>query len=69
MVLNATFNNISAISWQSVLLVEENGVSEEIPGSIASRLSFYLRLLITALVFSNSSFNFELKSYFGYMFC
>jgi hypothetical protein len=22
---NATFNNISAISWQSVLLVEENG--------------------------------------------
>jgi hypothetical protein len=23
MVLNATFNNISAISWQSVLLVEE----------------------------------------------
>jgi hypothetical protein len=25
MVLNATFNNISAISWQSVLLVEETG--------------------------------------------
>jgi len=23
MVINATFNNISAISWQSVLLVEE----------------------------------------------
>jgi len=23
MVFNATFNNISAISWQSVLLVEE----------------------------------------------
>jgi hypothetical protein len=28
MVLNATFNNISAILWQSVLLVEET----EIPG-------------------------------------
>ena len=28
MVVNATFNNISAISWQSVLLVEET----EIPG-------------------------------------
>ena len=26
MVFNATFNNISAISWQSVLLVEEIGV-------------------------------------------
>ena len=29
MVLNATFNNISAISWLSVLLVEENGVPGE----------------------------------------
>ena len=26
MVFNATFNNISAISWQSVILVEETGV-------------------------------------------
>jgi hypothetical protein len=29
MVLNATFNNISDISWRSVLLVEENGVPGE----------------------------------------
>jgi hypothetical protein len=29
MVFNATFNNISAISWRSVLLVEETGVPEE----------------------------------------
>jgi hypothetical protein len=28
-VFNATFNNISVISWQSVLLVEENGVPRE----------------------------------------
>jgi hypothetical protein len=28
-VFNATFNNISAISWQSVLLVEKNGVPEK----------------------------------------
>jgi hypothetical protein len=28
-VFNATFNNISVISWQSVLLVEETGVPEE----------------------------------------
>ena len=29
MVLNATFNNISVISWQSVLLVGETGVHGE----------------------------------------
>jgi len=28
-VLNATFSNISAISWQPVLVVEEAGVSGE----------------------------------------
>jgi hypothetical protein len=29
MVFYATFNNISAIAWQSVLLVEETGVPRE----------------------------------------
>jgi len=29
MVFNATFNNIWAISWRSVLLVDETGVSGE----------------------------------------
>jgi hypothetical protein len=29
MVFNAAFNNISVISWQSVLLVEETRVPEE----------------------------------------
>jgi hypothetical protein len=29
LVLNATFNNISVISWWSVLLVEETGVPGE----------------------------------------
>jgi hypothetical protein len=29
MVFNATFNNIAVISWWSVLLVEETGVSIE----------------------------------------
>ena len=28
-VFNATFNNISVISWRSVLLMEETGVPEE----------------------------------------
>jgi hypothetical protein len=29
LMLNATFNNISVISWQSVLLVKETGVPGE----------------------------------------
>jgi len=29
MVINATFNNISVISWRSVLLVEETGYPEK----------------------------------------
>jgi hypothetical protein len=29
MVFNATFNNISVISWRSVLLVQETGVPRE----------------------------------------
>jgi hypothetical protein len=29
LVFNATFNNISVISWLSVLLVEETGVPEK----------------------------------------
>jgi hypothetical protein len=29
MVINATFNNISVILWQSILLVEETGVAGE----------------------------------------
>jgi hypothetical protein len=34
--VNATFNNISAISWRSVLLVEETGVHGENQQPIAS---------------------------------
>jgi len=29
MVFNATFNNISVISWQSILLMKETGVPAE----------------------------------------
>ena len=36
MVLNVTFNNISVISWQSVLLVEETGVLRENRGHATS---------------------------------
>ena len=37
MVFNTTFNNISVISWQSVLLVEETGVPEENHWPVASK--------------------------------
>jgi hypothetical protein len=36
MVLNATFNNISVISWWSVLLVEETGVPGDNHRPVAS---------------------------------
>jgi hypothetical protein len=38
MMFNATFNNISAISWQSVLLVEETEVPRENHRAVASHL-------------------------------
>ena len=36
MVFNATFNNISVISWRSVLLVEETGVPGETHHPVAN---------------------------------
>jgi hypothetical protein len=36
-VINATFNNISVISWRSVLLVEETGIPGENHRHVASR--------------------------------
>jgi hypothetical protein len=36
MVFNATFNNISVISWRSVLLVEETGVPGDNHRPVAS---------------------------------
>jgi len=37
MVFNATFNNISVISWRSVLLVEETGIPGENPRPATSQ--------------------------------
>ena len=36
MLFNATFNNISVISWQSVLMVEETGLPRENHQFVAS---------------------------------
>jgi uncharacterized DUF497 family protein len=45
MVFNVTFNNISVISWRSVLLVEETGVRRENHRPVASRVGGFLRFL------------------------
>jgi hypothetical protein len=37
MVFNTTFNNISVLSWKSVLLVEETGVPGENHRPVASQ--------------------------------
>jgi hypothetical protein len=45
MVFNATFNNITAISWQAVLLVEETGVlgGNHRPAQVTDKL-YHIRL-------------------------
>jgi len=42
MVFKATFNNISVISWRSVLLVEETGVPEENHRPVACHWQFFI---------------------------
>jgi hypothetical protein len=47
MVFNATFNNISVISWQSVLLVEKTGGPRENHLPVASHWQTYHIMLYT----------------------
>jgi hypothetical protein len=46
MVFNATFNNISVISWRSVLLVEEIGVPEEHHRPVASHWQTFIPSMV-----------------------
>ena len=48
MVFNATLNNISVISWRSVLLVEETGVPGENYRPVASYIMLYRVHLVWA---------------------
>jgi len=43
MVFNTTFNNISVIFWQAVLLVEETGVPKENHRPVTDKL-YHIRL-------------------------
>ena len=51
-VFNATFSNISAISWRPVLVVEEAGVPGEDHGQAAGKL-YHLRLRVECTLFCN----------------
>ena len=48
MVINATFNNISVLSWRSVLLVEETGVPEENHRPVASHWQTLSRYVVSS---------------------
>jgi hypothetical protein len=46
MVFNAIFNNISVISWRSVLLVEETGVPVENHRPVASHCQTLYHIML-----------------------
>jgi hypothetical protein len=50
MVFNANFNNISVISWQSVLLVEETGVPGENHRNVKSLWNTRQKVIIIPLM-------------------
>jgi hypothetical protein len=50
MELNATFNNISAISWRSVLFVEETGVPGENHRSVVDGFSIISNFSIVEIL-------------------
>jgi hypothetical protein len=56
MVFSATFNNISAISWRSVLLVEETGVPRENYRPVESHWLYHIMLCKTYSLESLSRF-------------
>ena len=47
MVFSATFNNISVISWRSVLLVEETGVPVSKEVNTIVMLSLYMAFVLS----------------------
>jgi hypothetical protein len=59
MMFNATFNNISVISWWSVLLVEETGVPGENHdlSQVTDKLDHIVLLKMGGFVFCTSDFD------------
>jgi hypothetical protein len=52
-VFNATFSNISAISWRPVLVVEEAGVPGATDNGEATGKLYHLRLRVECTLFCN----------------
>jgi hypothetical protein len=61
-VFNATFNNVSAISWRSVLLVEETRVPEENHRPASSHWQILLHNVVSPM-HKNESFEFKRNFY------
>ena len=56
MAFNATFNNISVISWRSVFLVEETGVPLKVSAPfIVSPLTYIFNRIIDSGIYPNIS--------------
>ena len=61
MVVNATFNNISVISWRSVVLVEETGVPRENHWPVASHSQTLTHNVVLSTPFHELASNSQLQ--------
>ena len=66
MVFNATFNNISVISWRSGLLVEETGVPWGKPSTCHKSLTNFITWCCRVLLAMNT-INQPLKTFWGHI--
>jgi hypothetical protein len=61
MVVNANFNNISVISWRSVVLVEETGVPRENHWPVASHWQTLTHNVVLSTPFHELASNSQLQ--------
>jgi hypothetical protein len=68
---NATFNNISVISWLSVLLVEETGVPRENHRPAAIRYKTSVNMTVSNIVTNEREMSIKYRNYqtILYIYC